>query len=131
MSDGILVAIATVHRTIITSPMAPRPNAVTQTTASGATRPSISGESAKSPPADTTSSIGLRGVYRSEMTPPTIRPSTSAAEIAPPQEWGAARSHALLPAGVPPAPPQMGGAARPPMPPAVGQRKKRAAPHGG
>src|ERR1700750_2266968 len=62
LSGEILVAIATVHCTIITSARTPRQNATRQMTGSGATRPSTSGEIASAPPVQTTNSIGLRGV---------------------------------------------------------------------
>ena len=62
LSGGILVAICTVHCTIITSTSAPRANATRQMTGSGATSPSTSGEIAHMPPVHTTNSIGLRGV---------------------------------------------------------------------
>src|SRR6202161_4083009 len=76
-------AIVTVHCTIIISITTPRQNDVTHTAGSGRTIASESGEMAIEPPASTTNRMGLRGVIRSDITPPAIRPSESAAVIAP------------------------------------------------
>src|SRR5215470_20165331 len=79
----MLRASATVHWTIMISIVTPRPNEATQTTGSGQSIASDSGEIATAAPMTTTNSIGRRGVNRSETSPPTIRPTDSAAVIAP------------------------------------------------
>src|SRR5579872_5008847 len=83
MAGGMFRVIATVHWTIIISMNTPRQNEVTHTSGSGSTIASDSGEMAIAPPMTTTNSIGRRGVTRSDTTPPAIRPSASAAVIAP------------------------------------------------
>src|SRR5712692_7099165 len=82
-SGEIFLASATVHCTIMISIVIPRPNEATQTTGSGQSMASDSGEIAIAPPISTTNSIGRRGVNRSDTRPPTIRPTDSAAVMAP------------------------------------------------
>src|SRR5580658_6789747 len=82
-SDGIFRAIATVHCTIMISTNTPSPNEATQIAGSGSTIASESGDMATAPPVSTTNSMGRRGVTRSDTIPPAIRPSASAAVIAP------------------------------------------------
>ena len=79
----MLRAIVTVHCTIIISTSTPRPNDAAHTAGSGRTIASESGEMAIDPPVSTTNNMGRRGVNRSATKPPAIRPSASAAVIAP------------------------------------------------
>jgi hypothetical protein len=83
LSGGMFRASATVHCTIIISTNTPRPNDATHTAGSGSTIASDSGEMAIAPPVSTTNSIGRLGVKRRAASPPAIRPSASAAVIAP------------------------------------------------
>src|SRR5215469_14457802 len=83
LPGGMFRASATVHCTIIISTNTPRPNDATQTAGNGRTMASESGEMATAAPVSTTNSMGRRGVIRSDSTPPAIRPSASAAVIAP------------------------------------------------
>ena len=76
-------ASATVHCTIITSLRIPIPNATVAIAGSGSTSARAKGARANVPPVSTTNRIGLRGTKRSDTTPPAIRPSASAAVIAP------------------------------------------------
>src|SRR5579859_4717040 len=76
-------AIVTVHCTIIISMNTPRQNDATHTAGSGKTIASESGLMATAPPMSTTNRVGLRGVNRSEISPPAIRPNESAAVMAP------------------------------------------------
>ena len=79
----MFLAIVTVHCTIIISTNTPRPNDAAHIAGSGSTIASESGEMATAPPVSTTNSMGRRGVTRSDTIPPAIRPSASAAVIAP------------------------------------------------
>jgi len=90
-SGEIRLASVTVHRTIIISIAMPRLNDVRQTTGSGQSIASDNGETAIAPPISTTKSIGRRGANRSDTRPPTIRPTDSAAVMAP-QAAGPPRS---------------------------------------
>src|SRR5260370_2532017 len=76
-------ARATVHWTIMISTVMPRPNEARQTRGSGHSIASDRGPIAMAAPMTTTNSIGRRGVNRSETRPPAIRPTASAAVIAP------------------------------------------------
>src|SRR6202050_3654733 len=83
LAGGMFRAMATVHWTIIISTNTPRPNDATHTAGSGKTMASESGEIATAPPVSTTNSMGRRGVTRSDTSTPAIRPSASAAVMAP------------------------------------------------
>src|SRR5579863_5939617 len=90
MSEGMLTAMVTVQTTIIASIVTPIPNAIRQITASGSNIASDSSDSATTAPPNTTNKIGRLGVHRSDTTPPTIRPTPSAAVIRP-QAWAPPR----------------------------------------
>src|SRR3984893_14569199 len=83
MPGGMIRARATVHWTIMISTVMPRPNEARQTRGSGHSIASDRGPIAIAAPMTTTNSIGRRGVNRSETRPPAIRPTASAAVIAP------------------------------------------------
>src|SRR5260370_29923604 len=79
----MFLASATVHWIIMISSAMPRANEDTQIAGSGHNIASDNGESAMLAPISTTNRIGLRGLNRSDTTPPTISPRDSAPVITP------------------------------------------------